>query len=440
MKGWTMPIQRASYRGVYFDVFSVDDSLERATIEHSYPFVNGADLEDLGLNPLEVRMSAVFYGEGYYDNFKRFLESLKKQGSDVLVHPIRGRLPNMICTAAQFHHEAEYTDYVTLELTFREATPITPIFLDKHSVLSKIDLLLNQLEHFNDEALGLFTAMMEYVAFAFNVKNRLLGVFGAVFGVYEQLREHFDFDKARFSLPSHITAESFKLQTAKAGADLFVMVDTGLLQVVKRADLTPRARFEEVLRAILLVENIPSSLVFGHSPSMRLDNLTSLTRTLSPKDVKEVHCVLQLACTASLIKITTDFIENIDLLPNDIEYFATKVRLQILKTLNTVRALFKEEKPTLDFSVPNTGLYTQSHIVSESLRKQAYQITQLALAAINRKPPLIIRTVDINGTLQQVAHRFYGDYRRADELLRLNAHIRYPNFISRGEVLNSYAE
>ena len=43
-----MPIQQASYRGVRFDVVSVDDNLERATITHAYPFVNGGDSEDLG--------------------------------------------------------------------------------------------------------------------------------------------------------------------------------------------------------------------------------------------------------------------------------------------------------------------------------------------------------------------------------------------------------
>ena len=102
MKGWTAPLQRASYRGVRFEVMSVDDEITRATIEHAYPFVNGADVEDLGLNPLTVRLQAVFYGEGYYTDFKKFLSVLGKQGADVLVHPIRGRLQNMICTSACF--------------------------------------------------------------------------------------------------------------------------------------------------------------------------------------------------------------------------------------------------------------------------------------------------------------------------------------------------
>ena len=78
--------------------------------------------------------------------------------------------------------------------------------------------------------------------------------------------------------------------------------------------------------------------------------------------------------------------------------------------------------------------------MAEQLRTQTHKLTQLALAAINRKPPLIIRSVDFDGSIWQIAHAFYGDYTRADELLRLNPHICYPNFIQRGEALNGYAK
>ncbi|VEH67158.1 Mu-like prophage DNA circulation protein [Rodentibacter pneumotropicus] len=40
---------------------------------------------------------------------------LEKQGAATLVHPIRGRLQNMICTGANFRHEADMIDYVALD-------------------------------------------------------------------------------------------------------------------------------------------------------------------------------------------------------------------------------------------------------------------------------------------------------------------------------------
>ncbi|WP_245148602.1 hypothetical protein [Avibacterium paragallinarum] len=74
------------------------------------------------------------------------------------------------------------------------------------------------------------------------------------------------------------------------------------------------------------------------------------------------------------------------------------------------------------------------------MRHLAHHFTQLAISAINRKPPLIVRTAPFNGTIQQMAHAFYGDFRRANELLRLNPQVRYPNFITQGELLNSYVK
>ncbi|UZU43856.1 hypothetical protein ORU98_11900 [Pasteurella multocida] len=45
----------------------------------------------------------------------------------------------MICTSANFYHDAEYTDYVTLNLIFREATPAKPIFLFNNALFGLID-------------------------------------------------------------------------------------------------------------------------------------------------------------------------------------------------------------------------------------------------------------------------------------------------------------
>ncbi|HHF1786214.1 TPA: phage morphogenesis protein, partial [Haemophilus influenzae] len=83
---------------------------------------------------------------------------------------------------------------------------------------------------------------------------------------------------------------------------------------------------------------------------------------------------------------------------------------------------------------------TAAHNTAEQLRNKAHKFTQLALAAINRKPPLMVREVPFSGTVQQIAHAFYQDHKRADELLRLNPQIRYPNFVERGEWLNSYVK
>lgn len=458
-----MPIQQASYRGVRFDVLSVDDNLERATITHAYPFVNGGDIEDLGLNPLTLQMQAVFYGEGYYTNFKSFLSALEKQGAAVLMHPIRGRLKNMLCTSAYFHHEADFVDYVTVNLTFQEATPAKPIFLFKFSLLGLIDDFLNKLEELIDDALELFATVMEVVSFVFNVKSRILGLFGALFGVFEHICDLFGLDKKKYVMSRHTPSskDEFKRIGSKALKDIADMINQGLNETANRDDLTVRAKFGEVTRTVKSLLEIAPNLSNGKNS--KSNKLKSLTSSLTAQDTKEIFCAVQLLATATVLKIATQFIEDDSLIPSEIDYIVTESRLQALATLNTVRALVQAEQNAMtlhyvkdDFGLmslhakkqtgarqlqtPNTGLYTQAYNTAEKLRQQSHKLTQLALVAINRKPPLIIRTVEFDSTIQQVAHAFYGDYTRASELLRLNPHIRYPNFIARGEVLNGYAK
>lgn len=443
MAGWTMPIQRANYRGVRFDVLSVDDDLYRSTIEHAYPFVNGADVEDLGLNPLTVRMQAVFYGEGYYTDFKKFLSELQKSGAATLVHPIRGRLQNMICTSASFHHEAEMIDYVTLDLTFIESTPAKPIFVFQFSLLAKIDELLGKLEDFIDDVMELYAQAMEVVSFAMNVKSRLLGAWGAIVGCFEQVLSLFDFDSKKYHLPSSITKVNFKTQSRRSVRDLATIIDSGLRQVAARQDLTTRAKFDEVIRTLRQLKAIPANLVSGKNIKSAKEQATlkSLTTSIAKADTDLVNLMMQLVATATLLSIATELMEDETLLPQDIDYITTQVRSQIVENLVLLRAQTEKENQNMASQAsPNTGFYTSAHNIAENLRNKAHQFSQLAIAAINRKPPLMAREVPFSGTIQQIAHAFYGNYKRADELLRLNPQIRYPNLIERGEWLNSYVK
>ena len=128
------------------------------------------------------------------------------------------------------------------------------------------------------------------------------------------------------------------------------------------------------------------------------------------------------------------------LTPHEIETMTTQVRLQLLEVLNAVRALQQADEASKKLAQPNSDMYMVSYQMMESIRQLASNITQLAITLINQKPPLVIKVSPLNGTLQQVAHAFYGDYRRFEELLRLNPAIRQPNFIQEGDLLNAYAK
>ncbi|WP_311207440.1 DNA circularization N-terminal domain-containing protein, partial [Escherichia coli] len=46
--GWAENLQNASFRGVQFDVLNTDEQISRDHAVYEYPFVDGADLHDLG--------------------------------------------------------------------------------------------------------------------------------------------------------------------------------------------------------------------------------------------------------------------------------------------------------------------------------------------------------------------------------------------------------
>ncbi|MDO9755024.1 DNA circularization N-terminal domain-containing protein, partial [Glaesserella parasuis] len=208
-------------------------------------------------------LQAVCFGEGYYTDYKKLLNVVQQRGADVLVHPIRGRIPNMILVSANLRHDAENVNYVALDLTFREATPLKPIFVFEHSLLAKIDRYLNLVDKFIGDMLAWWVKGMEVVAFAHNAKSRLLSQWGAIFGCFEQLNALFELNQNVNTLPVGVSKSAFQKQGVQA---LQLFYDVILAQSKTHqfnTTLGVKAEFNELMRDIDKVLNIPRLLVTG---------------------------------------------------------------------------------------------------------------------------------------------------------------------------------
>ncbi|KAF5039960.1 hypothetical protein DSECCO2_538430 [anaerobic digester metagenome] len=80
-----------------------------------------------------------------------------------------------------------------------------------------------------------------------------------------------------------------------------------------------------------------------------------------------------------------------------------------------------------------------AYAVTQALRDAALALQELGAAVIEQSPPLMTHVVDAPCNLHLLAHRLYGDYRRAAELERLNPTIRNPNFLAAGQEVTGYA-
>ncbi len=441
---WIVPMQTASYKGVAFEVININDSAERAVVEHLYPYLNGGDLEDMGLNPKQVQLQAIFNGQGYYTELKRFLKVMAERSGGVLVHPIFGRMPNMLCTSYSVRHDAENINYCTLDLTFKEATETKSVRVFELPLFSQFDTYLNAIESYIEKAQMWYSIYMEAYSAVSSLKNKLMGYWGAMFGVYAQLQTYFKSQKAGKALPKSVSVTTLKSQSLQAIALINEAISERLSARYQRNALSATVGFDEVLRAVREVEAFPSNLVTGkgETATNRYDYLNLGGVKLTQENAKAISCALKLLCSAHLARIAVEVMEaNYETLtPHEIETMTTQVRLQLLEALNAVRTLQQADEASKKLAQPNSDMYMVSYQMMESIRQLASNITQLAITLINQKPPLVIKVSPLNGTLQQVAHAFYGDYRRFEELLRLNPAIRQPNFIQEGDLLNAYAK
>lgn len=235
-----------------------------------------------------------------------------------------------------------------------------------------------------------------------------------------------------------------KSQSLQAISQINEELSTGFKEILQRNQLSLKSGFNEVLKSVKEVEVLPDNLVTGkgETPSNRYDYLSLGGAKLRKEDALAVSCALKLLCSAYVVQSAVSIMEDQGktLSPREIEEMATACRVQLLTALNALRELQQADNADYKAGDPSSDIYMVSYQMIEQVRQLAHAVTQLAITLINQKPPLMIRISPLNGTLQQVAHAFYGDYRRFDELLRLNPGIREPNFVTEGDLLNAYAK
>src|SRR5450830_154740 len=117
---WEKTILAASFRGIVFNVDATDDDIERAVVTNQYPYVDGANVEDMGRGPRPISMSAVFYGPDYETELQNFLKALDTAGSGELIHPIFGSFQAQF-VRAHISHTADRPNYAKVSLDFIEA-------------------------------------------------------------------------------------------------------------------------------------------------------------------------------------------------------------------------------------------------------------------------------------------------------------------------------
>lgn len=424
---WTDNLLDASFRGTVFDVRKIDDNADRSTSEHAYPYVDGSDIEDLGRNARRTTVEAIFYGGDYEQRLQAFLKVLDEDGAGELVHPVFGSIKNAQVMRYGVHHEADQVDAAVVSIDFAESTPANPFF-DRSLASQKADaigtgggvarsLLGGKLA----DIVGALRAASPLAALD-TLRTSMLGPLLAL----------------KSEVTSVITSGLDVLSYPRAWATDIAALADGILDLrdfVSGSGGSLKADWNMIVNAfsVLAPYSAPAAGVAPlAAPAMPIvSQADAATAPIVPTEAQAAAATASYVAVASatgqadaaaLVLIAEA--KTPTLSPPEIEDIAATVRASIEAAIVAVRAVLS---------------LSDSRPIVEALKDEALAVQTAALAIIEARPPLIRRTAAAPGNLRLLAHRWYGDHKRAPELARLNPDLRLPNFIQRGDTLNAFA-
>lgn len=438
---WADDLLDCTYRGVNLDIMAEDLEAQRALVQHGVPYVDGDDVEDLGQGAREFSMRAVVFGPNYLFQLKLILIALDAIGPGELVHPIYGSV-NVVSGGYKVSHHAERPDYAEIALRFLEHTPNDAFFNPDFTytpegtayvedertwqdgvfdLIGRVDSLIAEVQGWigggwtglMEKALGLpgITLRLQ------QMRSQILGVVSGVQSMAKSSSSAFDplLDLARS--PTEIRS-SVEESTPTTSAEL--LSRTGVPSAMPGAESLP----PEIAR-------IGSAFLVAAREGAAPDG--SALPTAMPDDPVEavafalitlVITELSLSYASAIGVAIENDADDLALSPNELERLANLARSLIQAAILLHRHLYDIED-----ALP----------IIEGLRTTAALIQARARQLVLQRPPLLSRTVESPTNLRLLAHRWYSDSRRADELMRLNPELRSPYSIAPGTVIRAYA-
>ena len=436
----------ASFRGVPFQVESVSDKGEKSLAIHEYPYRAGGEVEDLGRKPRIIPLKAVFWGVNYLSGLRALIKAFEVEGKGELIHPVFGSV-EVVIRSWDIPHEAERPNYATVSFEAVEASPDNPFFDDQstRSLAERAsDALLGGLaQALNDSAASLQATLGEVAGQAASLQNRVLAELDGLLMVYDSARTVTRTAMSYLDFPSAFVADlSACIQSAASGVGGL----SGFASLGGLSGLLPRLDVSAGQSAGTYPSGAnsygpawvsgPVSDNVGRAEAVLAIRQASTAPAATPApEPKSAQTPIGQAATHAMLAQTQIYaqaardmlmaeLSTPTLTPAEVESLTGNTRDRLQDCLHAVRA-----------SQPQAVV----HQMSECLRDAAQAVQQLGEAALNARPPLVMRTVERPCNFHLLAPRLYGDYTRATELARINPQVRNPNFIAQGQEVLVYA-
>jgi len=407
---WEKRLLDASFRGVTFDCQLWDDDAERHAVEHLRPFVDGADMEDLGRGARRMRIKAIFFGDDYEDRLEAFLKKLDEPGPGDLVHPVFGPCKAQLLTF-HTHHESDNVDAADVELTFAESALAAPLFAGSKPGQKAADVAAKSAT-LREKAAALLAKVAEKTKAATAMSRKGLS----------------SITELKSMVDSVTTSGAGITGIPRAWAGDVASLIAG---VVDLKSFGSSSLLSDWKSTVGLLASAVTMLVSDSSSSSSGDESVSASPSVTTGAAAEAEAQVQahVALEAALgVADATRLVleseaQTPTLTPDEIETVTATTREQVQASIDTYRELYdlEDHRP-----------------VTEALKDVAAAVQTAAEAILEARPPLVEHTLAARTCPRLLAHQLYGDHTRAAEIVRLNT-LPDPNFLAPGEVLRVYA-
>jgi len=412
-------IRQASYKGVPFKFFWVEDEISRALVRHEYPHRPGADLEDQGRHPRVCTLPVVFFREDYPDGMNALLTAIEEDGSGEFIHPVFGAWHANV-EAGRLRHVGDIHNYATMSLTFVEDSTEPAEFAVEVGTPTTIvsqatDLRSDGEGHVLDSLESTITDTQGAVSTLLKIKTALNKTADVLHDVLRTV------SNGAMSLSR--TVENFVVNPTLWGAEIsntLSLVGEAIEDVIE----APGHFVDNLCRALDDAEstfieefNIPQTIIDAYE--LGEGEYTGGNTNL------EVFTLAKEENTLAALELTTIWIkENADDLdPDDIDAMVTQARSRAQKTIEISRIMR---------GIDGARIY-------EVLGALAGAVLDVAERVKIEKPPIVVYEAPGDLPALVIAHTLYSDYTRVHEILKLNPWIRNPNDVPRGSELKVYA-
>ncbi|HAX2516790.1 TPA: multidrug DMT transporter permease, partial [Escherichia coli] len=416
--GWAENLQNASFRDVQFEVLNTDEQISRDHAVYEYPFVDGADLHDLGRKARPFRMTAFLWGDDYEYKLGKLTAALDEGGDGELIHPVYGSVPSVIVTGYSIRHDAESPDSCTIDMSFLEnrtgsalfSTPLPELFAQQ--LFDELDTLQARLSDFFDAVTAPLNTVNSMIKKAQTVRATLVNTLLSFKSDFVSTVDNIVSLAGEPGKFINGLAEVLEIHTSDVGQPVPVLqrVDsatrTGLAgETTVASSATVMNCWNKVITDMDEFVALPVALVSGDKVPEVV-----LPADASPDDVQDVKAVYATQAASELasvaMAILVDDAQSEQLIPADIGRLVGDVRTRLQAAITLFRERYEGDRERITETASPLGLMYPEII--QSMKNVAASVQDVGLLVLSRRPPLTQKQVQADSCLLLLAWQWYG--------------------------------